>query len=80
MPEAFLIYFFMPINSLSQVFFALPVYTYCPVGKVKVPSFPMEIEQIFLTLIRSWYTPELLVSTGVIPVNTSVPIYLSPDL
>ena len=80
MPGAFLICFFMPINSLSQVFFALPVYTYCPVGKVKVPSFPMEIEQIFPTLICSWYISELLVFIGVMPVNTSVPIYLSLDL
>jgi len=38
----------------------------------------MEIEQIFPTLIRSWYTPELLVFSGVMPENTSVPIYLSP--
>ena len=78
MPGAFLICFFMPINSLSQILFALPVDTYCPT--VKVPSFPMEIEQIFPTLISSWYTSELLVFIGVMPVNTSVPIYLSPDL
>ncbi|SVE06564.1 uncharacterized protein METZ01_LOCUS459418, partial [marine metagenome] len=65
----------MLINSQPQIFFALPVYKYYPAGKVKVPSFPMEIEQIFPTLILIWYISELLVLIGVMSVNTSVPIY-----
>ena len=79
MPETFLISFLMPINSLGQVFFALPVYIYFPVGKVKLPGFPIRMEQVLPTLIRSWYTPELLLAMKVMPVYTATSTHLNSE-
>ena len=77
MPEAFIIAFLVSINSLGQVFFALPVYIYFPVGKVKLPSFPIRMEQVLPTLILSWYTPELLLVINIMLENTAISTHLN---